>query len=78
MRDILKGRPYKRHLSTMAVNINNGHIIVFDETTPEKYRADAIVAGASFPGAFPPIKIGNMLLNDGGIFDNLNLAEAVV
>lgn len=51
---ILTGRPYKRSISTMAVNMNDGHIVIFDETVPDNIRTKAIIASASLPGAFPP------------------------
>ena len=62
----------------MAVDMNNGNVVVFDETTPEEHRASALLASASLPGAFSPVHIKNMILNDGGIFESLLLAEALV
>jgi predicted acylesterase/phospholipase RssA len=38
----------------------------------------AVVASASIPGFFSPVKIKDMALVDGGVFENLDLAEAIV
>ena len=51
---------------------------MFDETVPEDKKIDAIIASASVPLIFPAVNIDDHVLVDGGIFDNINLSEAVL
>ena len=73
-----KERAFKWKFSWQSVDMNTGSLIIFDETTPEKYRIKALLSSASIPGIFPPVEIGDLNLVDGGTFDNLCLAEAIV
>ena len=45
---------------------------------PNDLRWKAVKATASIPGFFSPVDIGNLKLVDGGTFENLALAEAIV
>ena len=49
-----------------AVNLHSG----CEVTLYEGELAKAVLASASYPVAFPPVRIGNMLLVDGGIGHN--------
>ena len=56
--------------------MNTGSYIVYDEKTSPSILPNAVVASASIPFIFPPQKIGNYLLMDGGTIWNLNLITA--
>jgi NTE family protein len=64
----LNGNPYKRKVSIQSVDINTGKVIIFDETVPEPLRAKVVLSSASIPSFFPPVKIDDWLLVDGGTF----------
>jgi len=49
----------------------NGEI----ELIEEGYIVDAVVASASIPGAFPPMRLGSMNLMDGGVMRVVPVAE---
>lgn len=75
---IFKGRTFKRKFSWQAVDLNTGSVVIFDETVPDELKHLAVLASASLPGFFSPVQIGDMLLVDGGTYENLDLAEAIV
>lgn len=75
---IFKGRPFKRKFSWQAVDLNTGSVVIFDETVPDELKHLAVLASASLPGFFSPVQIGDMVLVDGGTYENLDLAEAIV
>lgn len=60
------------------MDVNTGNIIIFDETVPDDIRYKAVKSTASIPGFFSPVEIGELRLVDGGTFENLGLAEAIV
>lgn len=60
------------------MDLNTGKIIIFDENTPDDVKAEAIASSASLPGAFSPVLLRGMSLVDGGVFNNLDLGEAIV
>jgi hypothetical protein len=62
----------------LAVDINTGEIVIFDETTPREFITTAIVSTASIPGFFPINVIHNMALVDGGIFANVDFSESIL
>lgn len=78
LEETMKGRTFKRSFSWQAVDLNTGSVVIFDETVPDELKAAAVLSSASIPGAFSPIEIGELLLVDGGTFDSLDLAEAIV
>ncbi len=50
-----------------ASDLNTGRTIVFEKG----YVATALRATVSIPGVFPPVKMGNYMLVDGGVLNNL-------
>jgi predicted acylesterase/phospholipase RssA len=62
----------------MAVDMNTGEIVIFDETTPHKYIPDAVVGSASIPVAFPPTHIDGKTLSDGGVFAHSDVSESII
>jgi predicted acylesterase/phospholipase RssA len=58
--------------------MSTGKVVVFDETLPQDLIVSAITSSGSLPVAFPPQFIDNYVLVDGGVFTNLDLAEAIV
>ncbi len=65
---LLGDRPFRRKISYQSVDISNGQVVVFDETTPMKVRNKSIVSSASIPAVFSPVEIDGMYLTDGGTF----------
>ena len=53
--------------ATIATDLISGREIVLDEGKLK----DAVIASASIPGIFPPVKIDNLLLTDGGASDTI-------
>jgi predicted acylesterase/phospholipase RssA len=64
--------------SWQAVDLNDGKVVIFDESIESELRPEAIAASASIPLIFMPINIDDMSLVDGGVFANLNMGESVV
>ncbi|MCD6463792.1 MAG: patatin-like phospholipase family protein [Thermotogae bacterium] len=60
----------KLKLGVVSTNMN-GEI----ELIEEGYIVDAVVASASIPGAFPPMRLGGMNLMDGGVMRVVPVAE---
>jgi len=60
----------KLKLGVVSTNMN-GEI----ELIEEGYIVDAVVASASIPGAFPPMRLGSMNLMDGGVMRVVPVAE---
>jgi len=60
------------------VDLVSGKVVIFDEKTPEVYKTQAILSSGSLPIVFTPQYIENLVLVDGGVFTNLDLAEAIV
>jgi len=54
-------------LRVNAVNILNGQEVVLSSGNV----VDAVMATCSFPGLFPPAKVNDMLLVDGGVLNNV-------
>ena len=50
-----------------ATDLVDGHTVVFDSGP----LAEALRSSMSFPGVFTPVRLGDMLLVDGGILDNM-------
>lgn len=61
-----------RELYILATDLLAGEEVVFDRGP----LTEAILASAAFPGIFSPIEIGDRLLVDGGIFNNLPINVA--
>jgi NTE family protein len=51
----------------------SGHEVVFSNGPV----VDAVLASAAIPGVFPPVRIGNQLLVDGGVANNTPVSVAV-
>ena len=60
------------------MDLVTGKVVIFDETTPKEFLVPAIVSSGSLPIVFTPQYIENLVLVDGGVFTNLDLAEAMV
>ena len=71
---------FKRMFVVQSVDLATGEVLVFDETTPADKKALAVLASASIPGAFPPVKdlMPNRIMVDGGVFSNIELDEAIL
>jgi predicted acylesterase/phospholipase RssA len=50
----MEGRSFKKMLNILAVDLNTGDVIIFDETTPIDKQPDTMIASASIPAMFPP------------------------
>ena len=66
--NIFREIPWKRKVAIQSVDLNTGQVVIFDETVPMEIRNDAIRSSASIPAVFPPVKIDDMHLVDGGNF----------
>jgi NTE family protein len=59
------------------------HLVAFDLNQGRELllsagpAADAVAAAAAIPGVFPPVKIGERLLIDGGVVNNTPISHAV-
>lgn len=62
-------------ISVGAVNISSGKYYSFDEKSND--FLDAVMASASFPGAFSPVEIQGSLWTDGGIKSLSNINAAI-
>lgn len=71
-------RDFKRELSYHAVDIKTGAVVIFNEKVPIEYRALSLKASGSIPGFAPPAQIGSFTLVDGGVYDSLDLSEAIL
>lgn len=71
-------REIKRQLAILAVDLNTGEIVIFDETMPSKYIWEAVYASSSYPIVFPPTYIDKKTLVDGGLFTNIDISESIV
>lgn len=60
--------PFKRKISIQSVDINTGHVVIFDETVPIEIRNSMVMSSATLPSIFPPVEIDGMYLVDGGNF----------
>ena len=64
----------------MAVDLNVGENVIFDETISKEMLPWAIIASAAIPLVFPPVNQINphQMLVDGGIFANVEIDEAII
>ncbi len=59
------------------------HVVTFDVTEGRELllssgpAVDAVAAAASIPGVFPPVRIGDRQLIDGGVVNNTPISQAV-
>ena len=60
-----------------AVDLNSGRVVRFNHTLPLEYVAKAIESSASIPGFFSPVKMNGLVMVDGGVFDNLGIAQGI-
>lgn len=51
--------------------------MIFDENVTDEIRTDSLLSSASIPSAFPPVKIDDMVLVDGGTFQNLDIGDPI-
>jgi len=75
---MLENRPFLRKFAYLATEMSTGRVVLFDEDVPEEFRAKSLLASASLPGFFSPVDINGLSLNDGGVFENLDLASAII
>ena len=75
---LIEGKSLKRKLITGSVDVNTGQFVSldFDDLEPSEY-VQAVLASASIPGIFPPTKLRDYLLIDGGTTWNLNIVGAI-
>lgn len=60
-------------LHAVAFDLNSGHEVLLSEGPV----VDAVVASASIPGIFAPVRIAGRLLIDGGVVNNTPVSHAV-
>lgn len=60
-----KIRQSGKSVSAGAVSLNSGKYAVFNQD--DDCFIDAVIGSASFPGAFPPVKINGQYWSDGGV-----------
>ncbi len=81
LKDIFKNKKLceiEKPLLISATDIGNSNVFVFKTVHPKKnlvrdkdiLLSDAVLASASAPIFFPPHKVGNFLLSDGGLWCN--------
>jgi len=58
----------------VTTDILSGEEVVFNSGGPVK---DILSASAAIPGIYPPVKVGNHLLVDGGIVNNTPISTAI-
>lgn len=73
----IEGRKFERKLSVLSGDINNGQILVFDETLTDEERVDAIVSSTSIPFAFDPVELDGHSLIDGSIFTAVSIGDPI-
>ena len=66
--DLMRDIPFKRKISIQSVDLNTGHVVIFDETVPMEIRNQVVISSATLPSIFPPVEIDGMYLVDGGNF----------
>lgn len=70
-----KIRQSGKKVSVGAVSLNSGKYTIFNQN--DDHFIDAVLGSASFPGAFPPVKIRDHLWSDGGVKTISPLATAI-
>lgn len=60
-------------LSVVAADLATGSEVVLDHGD----LATALLASSAIPGVFPPVRIGDQVLVDGGVLDNMPISAAV-
>jgi NTE family protein len=70
-------RPFKRGISMQSVDLRTGQVVIFDETTPMSVRNLAIKSSTAIPIVFPPVEIDDLVLVDGGAFQNINIGDPI-
>ena len=60
-----------------SVDANSGEIVTFDETCDKETFIKGLCASTAVPFLFPPVKIGDRVLMDGGVAWNLDVASAI-
>ena len=78
VRKVLAGREFQRQIALLAVDLDTGEIVIFDETTPHRFMSDAVIASASIPTVFPPVSFDHKTMVDGGIFANVDVSESII
>ena len=73
----LGDRPFARCLSIMSCDLQNGQVVIFDETMSNEDRVDGIIASTSIPFAFPPVELEDMLLIDGSMYSALSIGDPI-
>ena len=78
IKNVLEGKEFKRKLITGAVDVDSGRFITMDsdQFTPEEWPY-IILGSASVPFAFPPTKLRDWHLMDGGTTWNINIISAI-
>jgi predicted acylesterase/phospholipase RssA len=78
MDKVTEDKTFHRKVAFQSVDMNSGKVVIFDENTPDELKTKAIVSSGSLPIVFPPQYIENLVLVDGGVFTNLDLAATIV
>ena len=59
------------------MDANTGEIVTFDETCDKETFIKGLCASTAVPFLFPPVKLGDRVLMDGGVAWNLDIASAI-
>ena len=78
LNNLLRDIPFKRKISIQSVDLNTGHVVIFDETVPMEIRNQVVMSSATLPSIFPPVEIDGMQLVDGGNFQNIAIGDPIV
>lgn len=66
--NIYDGKTLKRKISIQSVDLITGKVVIFDETVDRSIWEQVLFSSASIPAIFPPVKLGELKLVDGGTF----------
>jgi predicted patatin/cPLA2 family phospholipase len=75
--DYFANRTIYRLVHFNSVDANTGEIVVFDETCDKETIVKGLCASTAVPFLFPPVKLGDRVLMDGGVAWNLDIASAI-
>ena len=65
-------------MSVVAVDLNTGDRVYFDETVADDIKLEAIMSSTTISGVFPSVKLEDYVLVDGGTFGGLDVTESIL
>lgn len=69
--DVLDGIPWPTGFRCTAIDVETGHLVVWDQESGVALR-DAVASSCAVPALFPPVEINGRRYMDGGIISHLN------